>query len=484
MAAIFRTRGAARVGVATLALALQLATPLAPTGLAATASAATASAATATGPAATPSAPPTGNGTSASGCHDTGPADYPVAGGWFYTEQARGLCIRGHGPDRNRGYMVVDDDKGAFWTEFRRYGGVDVLGYPVSQPYHYPVNSDGGYWYQAFERGVLQWRPETGRADMANVFEQFTEQGLDDDLAVMGIPGPKAVDKSSSAVEIDDRMGWITEPRFLARYFFDPVGFHSSEPDRDGQAAFATQEQAWTFFGLPQSMPERVALLGPARVGPDQHSERVSLYPLVHSFMAQRFQKAGMELFFEDAPQESYTAPTWGDVTLQFDPTVVPGDARKGCLALTAVGLLARSIGADKLIPSTALEPRPLDPSPRPSLQSFVPPVAQGQPMTSFQLVGTGFAGGEPITVTLSDGQTSPTGGALPNVVLHVPAAYRDGSFDAVMSARVGTYQISVTGDTSHDAYTDSLDLTTPSGIYVVGGRTGSCGSVGLPIGS
>ena len=291
MAAIFRTRGAARVGVATLALALQLATPLAPTGLAetasaATASATTASAATATSPAATQSAPPTGNGTNASGCHDTGPADYPVAGGWFYTEQARGLCIQGHGPDRNRGYMVVDDDKGAFWTEFRRYGGVDVLGYPVSQPYHYPVNSDGGYWYQAFERGVLQWRPEAGRADMANVFEQFTEQGLDDDLAVLGIPAPKAADKSSSAVEIDNRMGWITEPRFLARYFFDPVGFHSSEPDRDGQTAFATQEQAWTFFGLPQSMPERVALLGPARVGPDQHIERVSLYPLVHSFMA------------------------------------------------------------------------------------------------------------------------------------------------------------------------------------------------------
>jgi hypothetical protein len=474
MTEIFRTRGAARVGLATLALALQVAMPLAQVSLAQS----TGSPAPAMG-----SAQPTSSASTASGCHDTGPADYPVAGGWFYTQQARGLCIQGNGPDRNRGYLVVDDDKGAFWTEFRRYGGVDVLGYPVSQPYHYPPSSDGGYWYQAFERGILQWRPEAGRADMANVFDQFTEQGLDDDLAVLGIPGPRPADKSSLAAEINERMNWITEPRFLARFFYDPVAPHSSDPDRQAQTSFGIQEQAWQFFGLPQSMPERVALLGPAKhMPPDDHIERVSLYPLVCSFMAQRFQKAGMQLFFEDTPQEKYTAPAWDDVSLRFDPTVVPGDAKKGCLALTAVGLLARSIGADKVIPSMALEPRPLDPSPRPSLESFVPAVAQGQLMTSFQLVGTGFAGDEPLTITLTDTRSNPTGGQLPTVVNHVSATYRDGSFDAVMSARVGTYQITVVGDTSHDTYMDVLDLTTPSGIYVLGGRTGTCGSVGLPV--
>src|SRR2546430_557967 len=132
----FRSRGVARLGLATLALALQVATPLASTTAAQTA---------ATPPAPSTSAPTT-SFSSHSGCHDNGPADYPVAGGWFFTEQARGLCITGAGPDRNRGYLVVDDDKGAFWTEFRRYGGADVLGYPVSQPYHYPANNDGGYW--------------------------------------------------------------------------------------------------------------------------------------------------------------------------------------------------------------------------------------------------------------------------------------------------------------------------------------------------
>jgi len=30
------------------------------------------------------------------------------------------------------GYSVVDDDQAAFWTEFRRLGGVPVVGYLVS----------------------------------------------------------------------------------------------------------------------------------------------------------------------------------------------------------------------------------------------------------------------------------------------------------------------------------------------------------------
>ncbi|HEX8967138.1 MAG TPA: hypothetical protein VF937_04605, partial [Chloroflexota bacterium] len=338
------------------------------------------------------------------------------------------------------------------------------------------------------ERGILQWRPELGRAEMANAFEQFTEQGLDDDLAVLGIPGPRPVDDTSTlGAEINARMGWLTEPQFLARYFFDPVAGHSSDPGRQGQTAFVSQEQAWSFFGLPQSLPERVSLLGPGRQ---------PLYPLTHSFMAQRFQKAGMQLFFENAPQETFLAPNWDDVTISFDPTVVPGDAQKGCVALTAVGLLARSIGADRLIPSTALEPRPLDPSPRPSVESFVPPVAATQLMTSFQLMGTGFASNEPLTISLTDARPSSGTTGLPPVTGHA-TTYRDGSFDAILSARVGTYQMTVSGDTSHKTFVDILDLSVPSGIYVTsvnnpGNPTAAgasatpqatCRPVGLPTG-
>ena len=456
MASHYRRQGAARLGLATLALALQLAGPLASTSMA-------------------QSAPAIAATTTMSGpCTDPGPVDYPVAGGWFYTEEARGQCIVGAGPDRNRGYLVVDDDKGAFWTEFRRFGGVDVLGYPVSMPYHYPANSQGGYWYQAFERGILQYQPENGRAVMANAFDMFTEQGLDDNLQVLGIPTPRTTDKSSLGTEIDTRMSWLTEPQFLARYFFNPVASYSSDPSLVGQTAVSTQDQAMAFFGLPESMPERMSLLGP---------DRQSLYPLTHAFMAQRFQKVGLQMFFEDS-KERFQAPVWSDPrVLQFDPTIVPGDGKKGCVALTAVGLLARSIGSDTMIPSSAIQPRPLAPSSRASVETFVPPVDQGQLMTSFQIQGTDFGATEPLTISMVDARLSSTNAALPTVTTHVDSTLKDGSFDAVVSARVGVYQLTVSGDTTHKTYVAMLDLSQPSGIYVTDSGTGGCKPVGLPVG-
>jgi hypothetical protein len=472
MAITLPTRGAARLGVVALALAIQMAPSLAqaasppPVPTATPAAAATPAPAAPAAPAAPTPPPVTSTAPSGASCSDPGPKDYPIAGGWFYTEEAHGLCIVGSGPARNRGYLVVDDDHGAFWTEFRRYGGVDVLGYPVSQPYHYPVNSTDGLWYQAFERGVLQWHPEEGRAELANVFEQFTEQGLDDDLAVLGIPGPQAPDGSSASDQINARMSWLTEPRFLARYFFDPVASHSSDPIRDGQSAFATQEQAWSFLG-PGRQP---------------------LYPLVHSFMAQRFQKAGMELFFDDTPRESFATPTWSDsIPVQFDPTVVPGDGQKGCVTLTAVGMLARSIGADKLIPSQALEPQPLDPAPRPSVQWFVPPVAQNQLSTSFQLMGASFGPNETVVINMTDARLTASNTVLAPVTTRA-TTMRDGSFNAVISsAQVGTYRITVTGQTTGKTFVDNIDLTVPSGIFITGGGSSTptgCKITGLPVGN
>jgi len=65
--------------------------------------------------------------------------DYPVPGGWFYSQESR---LATDSPPY-RGYTVVDNADASFWTEFRRYGGVDVLGYPVSRRYRYPDTSTG-----------------------------------------------------------------------------------------------------------------------------------------------------------------------------------------------------------------------------------------------------------------------------------------------------------------------------------------------------
>jgi len=44
-------------------------------------------------------------------------------------------------PPPYRGYTVIDDANASMWTEFRRFGGVEVLGYPVSRRYQYPAKT-------------------------------------------------------------------------------------------------------------------------------------------------------------------------------------------------------------------------------------------------------------------------------------------------------------------------------------------------------
>jgi hypothetical protein len=213
------------------------------------------------------------------------------------------------------------------------------------------------------------------------------------------------------------------------------------------------------------------------------------LYPLTHSFMAQRFQKSGMELFMEDLPpsQEQFTQPLYdGDQGgILLDPTIVPGDGKKGCVALTAVGLLAREIGTDRMIPRDALQPQPPDPSPTPFFTQYVAAVNADQ-MVSFQLNGTNFGVREPVTVTLTDGiapdsASGQAGRALPPVNAKVDHTSADGSFSAVIAARVGSYTVTASGANSGKTFSKFVNLASPtSNLYL--NRTTTCQTAGLSV--
>ena len=97
-------------------------------------------------------------------------ADWDIPGGHFYT-QASGQA----GP--SAGYAVVDDGSAPFWSEFQRLGGVDGVGYPISQRFVWD-----GFISQAFQKGVFQWRPEAGQVYFVNVFDQMSQAGKDDFL--------------------------------------------------------------------------------------------------------------------------------------------------------------------------------------------------------------------------------------------------------------------------------------------------------------
>ena len=129
------------------------------------------------------------------------------------------------------GFSIADDAAGNFLSEFRRFGGVNALGYPASRPYHV-----GGFTYQAFQRAILQWRPELGRAVLANTFDWLSSEGRDNWLDSLGIPRPIADSGGRWDQVVAEREGWLTEPRIAAAY-------------RSGRG----MER----FGLPQSRPEK-----------------------------------------------------------------------------------------------------------------------------------------------------------------------------------------------------------------------------------
>jgi hypothetical protein len=226
--------------------------------------------------------------------------DYAISGGWFFTEtgggSGNGYAVRDTGADANGNTIK-------FWSEFQRLGGIATLGYPVAEPY---VGPDG-FNYQAFQRGILQWRPESQSADLSNTFEQLQNSSKDDWLLeVKGIPKPIADDGSGGdyAKAVATRLGWLTNSAIKSYYLANP---------NSGAIPSWSQDQSIQFYGLPMSMPE-------------QHGP----------FITQRFQRFAIQLWTDSVPG----MPTPGSVV-----GVLGGDLAKeaGLLPAAAIQALAAS---------------------------------------------------------------------------------------------------------------------------------------------
>src|SRR5437660_1715967 len=81
-----------------------------------------------------------------------GGPDYDLPGGGHFYTQANG----GAGPQL--GYRITDEGGIGFWSEFQRLGGVNGLGYPASRRFLLD-----GFFVQATQKVILQWRPEAGQ---------------------------------------------------------------------------------------------------------------------------------------------------------------------------------------------------------------------------------------------------------------------------------------------------------------------------------
>ncbi len=193
------------------------------------------------------------------------------------------------------GFAVLDEAGGPqFWAGMRHLGGVQVLGYPISRPY---LAADG-LQYQAFQRGVLQWRPDIGEAWLANVMDWLHDAGHDDWLLSLGVPRQINDDSLTDFAQIKAaRLRWLTNAP-IKRYFMQAGAAQPSPSDNT--------ERGIAVYGLPTSLPE-------------QHGP----------FIAQRFQRG----------------------VLQYWTEAIPGLPLKGTVVGALAGDLARQAG---ILPDSA----------------------------------------------------------------------------------------------------------------------------------
>jgi hypothetical protein len=147
------------------------------------------------------------------------PPDYDIPDGHFFTQ------TNGRGGAGGTGYSVTNADGIRFWDEFRRLGGVQAVGYPVSRRFSW-----NGFICQAFQRVVFQWRPEVGRVYFVNVFDLLHDAGKDGWLeATRNVPRPFDTSPDSGLPwgEVVRRHLSILDnnPALKARYFAekDPI---------------------------------------------------------------------------------------------------------------------------------------------------------------------------------------------------------------------------------------------------------------------
>ncbi len=144
----------------------------------------------------------------------TATPDYDlVGGGHFYTE-ANG------GAGSQYGYRITDEAGIGFWSEFKRLGGVNVLGYPSSKRFILD-----GFVVQATQKVIMQWRPDVNPPQVyfINVFDKLHDMNMDSVLqATYQIP--PQIDSSFDAGKTPDqiqsaRLGLLsTDPAIAARY--------------------------------------------------------------------------------------------------------------------------------------------------------------------------------------------------------------------------------------------------------------------------
>ena len=170
--------------------------------------------------------------------------EFPITGGRFFSQT---------GGDTGRGYPVSDDATARFWTAFQDFGGVQALGYPVSQRFMLH-----GFVVQAFQKAILQWDPSKDGVNVANTLDVMNREGHDAWLEAFrqvpthatlseddGVPFSQVIDNHLALLDVNPaiREAFLATPDWLMRLGL-PIAFG----EFDGLVAMRTQRavlQQW-----------------------------------------------------------------------------------------------------------------------------------------------------------------------------------------------------------------------------------------------
>jgi hypothetical protein len=96
-------------------------------------------------------------------------ADWTIPNGHFFTQMNGEESLTSA-----RGYAVTNDRGMAFWDEYQKLGGVNVVGYPVSNRFPWR-----GFTVQVFQKLVFQAPEVGGEVQIINLLDELSAAGKD-----------------------------------------------------------------------------------------------------------------------------------------------------------------------------------------------------------------------------------------------------------------------------------------------------------------
>ena len=141
----------------------------------------------------------------------------------FFTETAGG----------QGGFSVCDDAEANFRSAFETWG-LQKIGYPISRRY-----VRDGFVTQAFQKAIMQWRPDGNYVALVNIFDDLHQDGFDQQLLEM----------RQTPQQLPD--GWDGEGLSFAEVVAKRQALLDMRPAL--HAAYFSASDPLTFYGLPTS---------------------------------------------------------------------------------------------------------------------------------------------------------------------------------------------------------------------------------------